>query len=198
MTTRSYSTVDEVLSIKSDGPIALFAHRGGYHCEEKDSAPENSIPNLNKAIGMGFDGYETDLWTSADGEFLIHHDLTLDRTTTGTGDVTSITFEESRQLKLVYPSGKVSAERIPTFRELLLAARGRILFLVELKGVAPERFPELVDITRETNSTDQVLFWIDWTEDYAKLFEQHLNSGMGEVRTRVLWRARHMEALEDI
>jgi glycerophosphoryl diester phosphodiesterase len=193
-----YATIHELLGAKPDSPIALFAHRGGYHCEEMDAAPENSISNLEKLIRMGFDGYETDMWTTADGKFLIHHDATLDRTTTGTGEVSSITFEESRRLRLKYPSGKVSTEHIPTFRELLLAGRGRTLFLVELKGGSPERFPDLVDIARETGSIDHVLFWIDWSADYASLYEQHLRSGMREVRTNVLWRARSIEALEDI
>jgi len=193
-----FETVHEFLAAKPDAPIALFAHRGGYHCELMDVAPENSIPNMEKAIRMGFDGLETDLWLSKDGEFLIHHDETLDRTTTGTGDVAAITFEESRQLRLTYPSGEVSDERIPTFREFVQAGRGRILLLVELKGTSPERFLDLVDIARETSSLDHVLFWIDWTEEYAELFEQHLDSGVQEVRSNVLWRTRTLEALDDV
>ncbi len=198
VSTMYYATIHELLSAKPDGPIALFAHRGGYHCEELDGAPENSIPNLEKAIRMGFDGYETDLWMTADGEFLIHHDETLGRTTTGAGEVSSITFEESRQVKLKYPSGNVSTEQIPSFRELLVAGKGRILFLVELKGATPEHFPELVSIARETNSLDHVLFWIDWSEEYATLFEKHVQAGMKEARTSVLWRTRSLLALEDV
>jgi len=198
VSTMEYRTIHEVLAMDADSPISFFAHRGSYHCEEMDSAPENSFANLKIAIQKGFDGYETDLWPSADGEFLIHHDETLDRTTTGTGDVTSITFAQSRQLRLTYPSGKESSEIIPTFRELLIAGGGRILFLVELKGGTPERLPELMDIARETDSLDKVFFWIDWTPEYAVLLEQFMKSGLPEIRTSVLWRTREMDALDDV
>jgi glycerophosphoryl diester phosphodiesterase len=193
-----YTTVQELLGVSDDDPVAIFAHRGGYHCEEMDGAPENSLPNLEKAIRMGFDGYETDMRMTSDGEFVIHHDETLDRTTTGTGDISSITFEESRELRLKYPSGTVSAERIPTLRELLAVGRGRILFLIEVKGGAQEHFPELLKIAYETGSIEHVLFWIDWTPEYATLYEQLLNSGVQEVRTNVMWRTRDMEALDDV
>jgi len=198
VTALPYATVHELLSVGPDDPIALFAHRGGIDCAERDGAPENSISNVKKAIRMGFDGYETDLWTTVDGEFLINHDHTLDRSTTGTGEVAAITFAESRGLRLKYPSGNVSTEQMPTLRELLTAGQGRILFLVELKGGSAERFTDLISIAREAGALDHVLFWIDWTAERATLFEQHLNSGIQEVRTNVMWRARSLQALEDI
>ena len=193
-----FKTIHDVLTAKPDDPVALFAHRGGYHCEEMDASPENSLPNLEKAIRMGFDGFETDLWSTADGEFIIHHDETLDRTTNGTGNVGAIGFEESRKLRLKYPSGNLSDERIPTFRELLAATRGRMLILVELKGTSPERFVDIVEIARETEMLDQVFFWIDWKPDYAERLKSLLDSGLQEVRTNVLWRTRDMQALEDV
>ena len=65
-----------------------------------------SLANVEKAIRMGFDGYETDLWRKSDGQFVVHHDGTLDRTTTGSGRVSDHSLEQIRQLKLKYPSGR--------------------------------------------------------------------------------------------
>lgn len=198
MPATAFSTVAQVLHIKTGDPVAVFAHRGGYHCEKMDNIPENSIPNVEKAISMGFDGYETDLWVTADGKFIIHHDDTLDRTTTGTGSVTALTLQQLRKLNLKYPSGKVSSEKIPTFRELLEKAQGRILFLVELKGKAPEHFHDLLKIIRETKSADKVLFWIDYNEEYLTLYEQYQEAGIKEVHSNILWRARNLEQFQDI
>ncbi len=79
------STIHNLPVPGSDSQIAIYAHRGGRHCEEMDGAPENSIPNVKRAINMGFDGYEADLWPISNEKFLIHHDQTLERTTTGSG-----------------------------------------------------------------------------------------------------------------
>lgn len=198
LTTPVYPTIHELIKAGPESSAAIFAHRGGYKCDEMDEAPENSLANLETAIGMGFDGYETDLWMAKDGSFLIHHDLTLDRTTTGTGEITSISLEDARKLSLKYDSGKISTEKLSTFGELLVKASGRILLLVELKGESPKYLPELINILQQTNSADKVLFWVDWNKEYVNLYEQYLKSGINEVKTNVLWRARNAEQFKYI
>jgi hypothetical protein len=82
--------------------------------------------------------------------------------------VESSTLEEMRALRLKYPSGAVNSELVPTLRDLLTKGRGRILFLIELKGAAPGHFPELLEFVQEVGATDHVLFWVTWRPELAR------------------------------
>jgi hypothetical protein len=198
LTTSRFRSFDELFRGAAQGKVALIAHRGGFACEELDKAPENSLANVEKAIRMGFDVYEADLWRTIDGEYVIHHDATLDRTTTGSGRVSDSTLKQISGLRLEYLSGQVSTERVPTLRELISAGQGRILFLVEPKGKAREHLPEILQIVKETELMEQVLFWVTWNEEYVDLYERQFKSGLEEVRTSVVWRVDSLKKFEDI
>src|SRR5262245_19840849 len=101
----------------------VIAHRG-------DSAhfPENTIPSFDRAVELGADAIEFDLRVSRDGEVVIIHDPTVDRTTNGTGPVSSLTLAELRALdagaRFTTDGGKSIPFRgrgltIPTFDEML-------------------------------------------------------------------------------
>lgn len=198
LTTSRFASFDELFRGAAQGEVALIAHRGGFTCEEIDKAPENSLANIEKAIRMGFDVYETDLWRTSDGEYVIHHDSTLDRTTTGTGRVSDSTLKQISGLQLEYPSGQVSTEKVPTLQELILAGKNRILFLVEPKGKAREFLPEILQILKQTESMGQVLIWVTWQKEYVELYDQQFKSGLEEVRTSVVWRVDNLQKFEDI
>ncbi len=59
----------------------VFGHRGamGY------APPENTLPSFRMAIDMGVDGVELDVHMTRDGEVVVIHDFTVDRTTNGRG-----------------------------------------------------------------------------------------------------------------
>ena len=69
----------------------LAAHRGGARLW-----PENSLRAFREALALGVDLLELDVHLSADGEVVVIHDPTLDRTTTGTGPVVDRTAAELR------------------------------------------------------------------------------------------------------
>ena len=71
----------------------VFAHRGA-----KRAAPENTLPAFEAAIRLGADGIELDVQYSSDGKLVIFHDLSLEKTSNGTGRVSAHTFEELRRL----------------------------------------------------------------------------------------------------
>jgi glycerophosphoryl diester phosphodiesterase len=73
--------------------FTLIAHRGF-----SSSAPENTIAAFDLAIDEGFDNIELDAHLSADGVPVVIHDDTLDRTTNGSGPVSSLTLAELRDL----------------------------------------------------------------------------------------------------
>lgn len=60
----------------------VFAHRGGCAL-----GPENTLEGFDRGLAQGADGLELDVHLSADGEVIVCHDETLDRTTDATGPV---------------------------------------------------------------------------------------------------------------
>jgi len=121
--------------------ILLGAHRGGA-----DQWPENTLYGFQEAA-KAVPGVllETDARLTADGEVVLLHDKTLDRTTDGTGDVTAKTLAEVKALDAAYrfttDSGATFPLRgkgitVPTLKEVLDALPDSHI-LVDLKGDAP-------------------------------------------------------------
>lgn len=109
--------------------MRCIAHRGasGY-------APENTAAAFDLAIAMGADAIETDVRLSADGQPVLFHDATLDRTTDGHGPVDDCTLEELRRLDLGARFGPAHAgERLLTLDEALERWADRIPFVWEIK-----------------------------------------------------------------
>jgi glycerophosphoryl diester phosphodiesterase len=114
--------------LESGGAPALpltFAHRGGAGLW-----PENTLPAFRGAIELGCSHLETDLRMSRDGQVVLFHDLRLERTTNGVGEVSDFTLQELQRLDAGYhfsPDGQTFPMRgrglvIPTFAELLAEA----------------------------------------------------------------------------
>ena len=136
--------------------VLVAAHRGGYASDSANRAPENSIANLKLAIEKGYDVYETDIQRTADGVFVIMHDATIDRETTGTGAVSELTLSELKTLSKRYRDGSVSKEPVATLKELLTVGKGKILFKPDLKPGTLEHFDELAALILDLQMTDQV------------------------------------------
>ena len=111
----------------------LIAHRGfsGMH-------PENTLRAFRAAEELGVDLVECDVHRSLDGQLVVIHDATLDRTTDGKGPVRERTLAEIRALD----AGE--GERVPTLEEVLGAVR--LPVVVEIK--TPEAVPGLIDLYR--------------------------------------------------
>ena len=118
----------------------LFAaHRGGALLW-----PENSLLAFrNAAETLGADFLEFDVHLSKDGEVVVIHDPTLDRTTTGRGPVRERTLAELRALRLRDRTGAVTDEPVPALDEVVvLAMRTRRQMLLEIKvDEAGQRYP---------------------------------------------------------
>lgn len=90
-----------------------FAHRGF-----SGKYPENTMLAFEKAIAEGVDGIELDVQLTKDGEVVIIHDETIDRTTNGKGYVVEYTYEELSKFDASYVyTGKMGFNKIPTLRE---------------------------------------------------------------------------------
>lgn len=73
----------------------MIAHRGAAA-----EAPENSMPAFDLAIELGADALELDVRRSADGELVVVHDATLDRTSDGNGEVARLPLSAIREADL--------------------------------------------------------------------------------------------------
>ncbi|QED49476.1 glycerophosphodiester phosphodiesterase [Cytobacillus dafuensis] len=119
------------------------AHRGATAY-----APENTIAGFDLAVEMKADYIEIDVQRSKDGELVVIHDTTVDRTTDGTGKVGDLTIEQLRSLDAGSWKGEQFAgERIPTFEEILDRYHGKVGILIELK--APELYPGIEEQVAE-------------------------------------------------
>ena len=99
-----------------------IGHRGARGHE-----PENTLRSVRRALELGAHGIEIDV-RMADGEIVVIHDGTLDRTTDGSGAVSRKSLAQLRALD----AGQ--GERIPTLREVFETVDRRAFVNVELKG----------------------------------------------------------------
>ena len=120
--------------------ILVAAHRGGAFLW-----PENSLLAFGNALGLGVDAVETDVHMTSDGELVVIHDPTLDRTTTARGAITGMTAAEVTAARLQDRAGRTTDERVPTLAQLLdLLAPGRAQLLLEIKVDARgRRYPAI-------------------------------------------------------
>lgn len=116
--------------------VMVVAHRGGWRHAREYKAPENSLANIDKAVRLGYDVFETDVSRTKDGHLILMHDPGVNRTTNGAGKVRDMTLAEIKELRLRAASGKkeITDQQVPTFQEALSRAKGRIMFKIDLKS----------------------------------------------------------------
>ncbi len=119
----------------------VIAHRGA-----SGIAPENTLAAFRKAVELGAGFIETDLQLSRDAHLVALHDDTLERTTNGSGPVSSRTLEELRKLDAGSWFGAsghekhagFAGERIPAVEEILAFGREHEIGLfLEVKPTGP-------------------------------------------------------------
>ena len=138
----------------------VIAHRGGAGLW-----PENTLYAFERAAEMGADVLELDVRSSADGELVVFHDSTIERTTDGAGRVAAKTVAELKRLDAGYhwtrDGGKSFPFRgrglgVPTLREVfecLPTAR----FNIEPKDEAPGTVVRLCRLLRERGMNERVV-----------------------------------------
>lgn len=133
--------------------IEVVCHRGINHL-----APENTMAAARLTYDMGCDWLELDVRLSADGEIVVIHDPTLERTTNGAGPVGDHDLAALKALDAgLWFSPHYTGERLPTLREAiaLCRARGRRMY-IENKSVPVDRLLPLVE---EMDFLEDCFFW---------------------------------------
>ena len=121
-------------AVGGPGRPAIAAHRGGARLW-----PENSLTAFRGALGLGVDLVELDVHQTRDGEVVVLHDPTLERTTMGHGAVRDLAWAE---LATVAIRGTAD-ERLPRLAEVLALLRPTpVGLLLEIKtGPGGDRYP---------------------------------------------------------
>jgi glycerophosphoryl diester phosphodiesterase len=115
--------------------IPVVAHRGAH-----EEAPENTLAAFRQAIAIGCDYVELDVRETRDGELVLMHDATVDRTTMGTGAIADMDLAAIRRLDAGSKRGeRWAGEKVPTFDEALEVCHGKMRVYVDHKAGSPER-----------------------------------------------------------
>ena len=151
---------------QSKNNIFVAAHRGW-----KSKYPENTMEAFKKALTLGVDQIETDVRMTSDGELVLIHDSTVDRTTNGTGNLCNMTFEEIRALD----AG--NGNKVPTFIEFMDLVKNHptLTIDIELKVYPVDGFEKdayyicdkVIEIVEEYNFADRCVL----NSGHGKLLE---------------------------
>lgn len=136
--------------------LVIASHRAAHAVY-----PENSLAAIREAIRLGVDIIEIDVKVSSDGVPVLLHDGTVNRTAVAArGPLETMTAEQIKKVKLKNTDGTESDQYIPTLREALELAKGKIYVDLDLKT---EKVQYLVPIVKELDMADQVFFFdSDW------------------------------------
>ncbi len=196
--------------------VIAYAHQGGAW-----ESPSSTRHAIEHALDAGATGIELDVHATADGELVVCHDATVDRTTEASGMIASFTLEELRRLDFSYwwiPGADVTPGRpatdypfrgrapvdrsfgIATLREVLETFPGVVLNL-DIKQTAPVVAPyeeALARLLAEFGRTDDLIVasFLDQATDAFRTFAPGIPISAGTLATAEAWRA--VQAGEDL
>lgn len=140
----------------------VVAHRGlsaGF--------PENTLAAFRNAIAGGVDALELDLRRTADGEIVVLHDETVDRTTDGRGPLSRFTLREVKALDAGRHAGdRFAGERVPTYQDVLdLTRASGVGLLLDIKESDRASHEYIVSLTSRNDATGRVIVGVRSVED---------------------------------
>lgn len=144
-------------SLKPLPKIEVIAHRGA-----SAEFPENTMAAFRRALEIGADRIELDVQLTRDGQVVVFHDATLERTTNGEGLLSSHTWEELAGLDAgLWKGPEHRNEPIPRLDEVLRWSTSRMPLNVELKvkGVGARALVQAtVALVRKHEAAEETLF----------------------------------------
>jgi glycerophosphoryl diester phosphodiesterase len=111
--------------------LLVAGHRGGM----VKGFPENSIATFENTLKHTPAFFEIDPRLTKDSVMVLMHDATLDRTTTGKGNLSDYTYAELKKFRLKDADGNVTSFTIPTLAEVIEWARGKTILNLDHKDV---------------------------------------------------------------
>lgn len=147
-----YSSADP--GIRNPKP-AIIGHRGAAGL-----APENTLAAMTAGLKYAT-VLELDVHLTQDGQVVVMHDASVDRTTNGTGELMAMKSDDVRRLDAGIKFGEAyQGQFVPTLADVLTLVGGRAAVLVELKwpkeGVYNGLVPKVIDIIRSSGAESWV------------------------------------------
>lgn len=132
----------------------IIAHRGA-----SGEAPENTLAAFRLGLEQGCDAIELDVHFSKDGEIIVCHDSSLDRTSDRTGSISDLTLSEIKEADAgKWFHEKYTGERFPTLEEVFELVPPSIMINVEIKGSPGRRLEHaLAQLLRRTDRLSSVV-----------------------------------------
>ncbi|MDQ4074985.1 MAG: hypothetical protein M3220_01925 [Chloroflexota bacterium] len=132
--------------------MQVIGHRGAAAL-----APENTWEGFDVALSLGVDAIETDVQVSRDGELILIHDETLDRTTNGEGRIADTPWSAIKTLDAgSWFSKRYQGARIPRLYDTLERYGERVHLVLEVKVLGIE--DQVLGMVRELGLIDNVTF----------------------------------------
>lgn len=184
---------------RRSGKPAVIAHRGAA-----GRAPENTLAGVEAGVTSGARFIEIDVQRSTDGVLVLMHDVTVDRTTDGSGRVSEMSYGAISQLDAgSWYSDSFAGERVPRLDQVLELLSGWSGTLV-VEAKFPELYPgiaaDLVSLFERFSgvSVSSVSFDHDWLAELHRLapsvplarlwvYPRDLSRADGIVRIGVFW-----------
>ncbi|CAJ1222958.1 hypothetical protein LLWA12L8_FAMOGCFE_00189 [Lactococcus lactis] len=145
--------------INSTLKYTLLQHRGNHRVY-----PENSGPSVQTSL---YPAVEGDLQLTSDNQWVMIHDDTINRTTNGSGTISSMTLSQIKEYNLKSDSGVVTGDKVPTLDEWMqtVKANSLIPFLqIKVNNVNTEAMNNLVDILKKYGYVDSAVVTSFYTE----------------------------------
>ncbi|MGN1194218.1 MAG: glycerophosphodiester phosphodiesterase [Acutalibacteraceae bacterium] len=160
-------------TLKGENAPKLAAHRG-----LSSLYPQNTLPAIEKAAEYGFWGFEIDIHTTKDGEWVVIHNDTVDAMTDSEGDVSSFTLEEIKKLSIDSGNGikNYTDLKIPTLKEALaVCENSEIVPIIEVKECDTKYFPDLAKLLKDEKLDKKAViisFEAEYLEELRKLLAE--------------------------
>lgn len=139
---------------------AIVAHRGGMD----SGLPENTLPAFRRAAAAGVHAIELDLRATRDGEVVVLHDATVDRTTNGRGFVHALSSDALRRLE----AG--DGIPVPRLQDVLAeAATLDVEWLLDLKPAPRLDLEAVVEQVAAHHQLDRTIFGVRSLDDRNRL-----------------------------
>jgi glycerophosphoryl diester phosphodiesterase len=136
--------------VRENGQSHISAHRAG----PAPGAAENSLLAIRRSHELGAAVAEIDVARTADGVLILMHDRTLDRTTTGSGNVVETDFADMAALRLVDNDGAETEEGVPTLADAFALADELGIYLqLDMKSASAL---DVIEAARAAGKIDEV------------------------------------------
>ena len=135
---------------KDHNDVKLIGHRGFSYL-----FPEQTIETLHEIKRYGNVGIEVDLRTTSDGEIILMHDETVDRTTNGSGRVSTLTLAQIKTLECgSYFDDFYKGAKVPTLEEFLQNAKWCNFIVLQINAVSLDSLEKVVSLIEKYNMID--------------------------------------------